>query len=324
MRRFTVLFYFLIFTITVLSDIPPVRADYKQAVAFYNQGEYEKAIRELQPDLDRNPDWEFGHRLLGLCYLNLNNNALAASSLFRAVELKSPAFITYFGLGQAYFNMQKYEDCIAALNRIDSLAAKEKDPEANKAKLYRLRGSAQYRLKNYAEAVNDLTQALRISQSDWSDFAMLGIAYFNQDRIDEAIETLDKADSMKPDQSSIREVLAKSYLKKGIAALSEKQFGTAVKLLQKALEYDPNNGYIHYNLAEAYLFEKKYPDAEKALTRASSLMPKEADVYERLGLVYEKQKKWDSALNAYKEAQGIQPSDSRKEAIERVTENKKQ
>ncbi|MBN2242167.1 MAG: tetratricopeptide repeat protein [Acidobacteria bacterium] len=324
MRRFTVLFTLFLFHVLVLGEPAPVRADYKQAVAYYSQGQYEKAIQELEPDLDRNPDWEFGHRLLGLCYLSLNNNALAASSLSRAVQLKSSAFPTYLGLGQAYFNMQKYEDCIFALNKGEPFAANEKEPEAQQARLFRLRGSAQYRLNNFTEAVDDLTRALRFSRSDWSDFAMLGISYFNLDRADEAIETLEKAYSMKQDQDAILEVLGKAYLKKGAEALSEKQFNSAVQSLKKGLDYDPGNGYIHYNLAEAYLFQKKYPDAEKALNQAAALMPQKPDVYERLGLVYEKQKKWDSALNAYKEAQGIQPSDSIKEAIERVTENKRQ
>src|SRR5262245_3009256 len=41
-------------------------ADYKQAVTLYNQGQFDRAIQELKPDLDKNPDWEFGHRLVGL------------------------------------------------------------------------------------------------------------------------------------------------------------------------------------------------------------------------------------------------------------------
>jgi len=196
MRRLTVLFFLCLASTLTFGERTPVRADYKQAVAYYSQGQFEKAIQELQPDLDRNTDWEFGHRLLGLCYLNLNNNALAASSLSRAIELKSKAFISYFGLGQAYFNMRKYEDCIDALNEGEPFAANESDPETQKARLFKLRGSAHYRLNNYDEAVNDLTQALRLGQSDWSDFAMLGISYFNLERTDEAIETLEKADSL--------------------------------------------------------------------------------------------------------------------------------
>jgi tetratricopeptide (TPR) repeat protein len=301
----------------------PARADYKQAVALYNQGHYDRAIQELKPDLDRNPDWEFGHRLLGLCYLNLKNNALAVSSLSRAAQLRSAFFSTYYGLGQAYFNMQKYDSCISALNQAEPLAAKEKDPEREKAKLCELRGSAYYRTGKFSEAVSDLTSALRVNQSDWTDFSMLGVSYFNLNRTDEAIQTLEKALSMKPGQSAVIDVLGKAYFKKGVAALSGKQYAGAEQALLKAKDYDPQNGYIYYNLAEAYLFEKKYPDAEKALNQAAGLMPQSPDVYGRMGLVYEKEKKWDLALGAYKKADQISPSKWIKEAIARVNENKK-
>ena len=255
--------------------------------------------------------------------MSLKNNALAAESLKRAIDLKSEAFSTYFGLGQAYFNMQRYDPCIAALNQGEPVAAKDKEPEIQKAKLYRLRGTAYYYLNNYSEAVNDITRALRLSQSVWSDFTMLGISYFNLDRTDEAIEALEKSNSMKPGQPAIMELLGKSYLKKGTAALSQKQFAAATQLLQKAENYDPKNGYIQYNLAETYIFEKKYSDAEKSLKKATALMAINPDVYERLGLVYEKLKKWDSALEAYKKADSINTSKSLKEAIARVNQNKK-
>jgi tetratricopeptide (TPR) repeat protein len=307
-----------------LAAAMPVQADYKQAVALYNQGRYDKAIQELKPDLDRNPDWEFGHRLLGLCYLGLKNNALAVSSLSRAVQLKSGVFSTYFGLGQAYFNMQRYDDCVTALNQAEPLASKEKEPERERAKLTKLRGSAYYRLDKFSEAVNDLTNTLRVNSSDWADYSMLGISYFNLNRTDEAIQALEKSLSMKPDQSSVTGVLSKAWFRKGIAALKEKQYPPAIQSLMKAKDYDPANGYIYYNLGETYLFEKKYTEAEKALNQAAQLMPRSPDVYGRLGLVYEKQKKWDPALNAYKKADELSPAKWVKDAIARVTENKKQ
>ncbi len=323
MSKFLFAFFLLVFALAVGLWNPLLWGDYKQAVAFYNQGQYDKAIQELKPDIEQNPDWEFGHRLLGLCYLSLKNNALAVNSFLRAVELKSTAFSTYYGLGQAYFNMQKYENCVEILNQGEPFAAREKAPEIEKARLYKLRGSAFLRLSRFNEAVSDLANSLRLNQSDWADFSMLGLAYFNLNRTEEAIQAFEKALSMKPEHSPTIDLLGKAYFKKGIAALSGKKFPEAVQVLLKAKEYDPKNGYIHYNLAEAYLFEKQYSQAEKALSEAVNLMPDNAAVYGRMGLVYEKQKKWDLALNAYKKADGITPLREYKEAIARISENKK-
>jgi len=298
--------------------VPAAQADYQQAVAYYNQGNFNKAIQELKPDLDKTPDWEFGHRLLGLCYLNINNNALAVSSLTRAAQLKSPAFATYYGLGQAYFNMQKYSDCISAMNQAEPLASKEKNPEAEKAKLHVIRGTAYYRLNKSSDAVDDLTGALRANQSDWTIFSMLGMCYFNLNRNDEAIQALEKALTLKPGENTTMNVLGKAYFKKGIQALSDRQYPLAVQVFQKAKSYDPQNGYIDYNIAEACLFQKKYPEAEKALTSAAVQLPKNAGVFTRMGLVCEKQKKMDLALKAYKKAYELSPSKELKEAVDRV------
>ncbi len=324
MRIITCIFSAILFTLLLSESVPTARADYTEAVALYNRGEFEKAIQELQPDLENNRDWEFGHRLLGLCYLNLNNNALAASSLSRAVDLRSTAISTYLGLAQAYFNMQKYAESITALNKGETVAAKANNPQESLSKLHRLRGSSYYRLNRFAETIDDLTQAIRLSQATWTDFTMLGIAYFNTNRTDEAIETLEKSLSLNTSQSSVKEVLGKAYLGKGTEALSRKQFNSAVKLFQKAGEYDPQNGYVYYNLAESYIFEKNYPSAEKALKQAAVLMPQNANVLERLGLVYEKMKQWDLALKTYQKARDLKPSKSLDDAIARVKNNSSQ
>jgi tetratricopeptide (TPR) repeat protein len=129
---------------------------------------------------------------------------------------------------------------------------------------------------------------------------------------------------MNPGQTTTMDVLGDIYLRKGTSALSGKQYAAAVQSLLKAKEYTPKNGYIYYNLAEAYLFEKKYSDAENALIQSADLMPRSPDVYQRMGLVYEMQKNWKLALNAYEKADAINPSKSIKNAIERVKNNMKQ
>jgi len=307
----------------IAGSIPAARADYKQAVAYYMQGRYDKSIQELKPDLDLNPDWEFGHRLVGLCYLGLKNNALAVSSLTRAVQLKSTAFATYLGLGQAYFNMQKYDSVVQILNQGEPFLAKEKEPEKERYKLYHLRGSAYFRMERYSDAVNDLTSAIRISANEWTDFFQLGAAYYNVNRYDEALQSLQKASALKPGQSAMMEIIGKAYFKKGVAALTNKQYAEAIDNLGRARDLMPRDGYVYYNIAEAYLFQKNYSEAEKALKQALEIKPKIAEVYQRLGFVYEKQKKWDQSLDAYKKAYDMNPSPGVKEAMARVTEFKK-
>jgi tetratricopeptide (TPR) repeat protein len=89
-------------------------------------------------------------------------------------------------------------------------------------------------------------------------------------------------------------------------------------------EFNDKDGYVHYNTAEVYVFQKKYAEAEKALLQAAPLLPKVPEVFLRLGLVYEKLKKYDQSLTAYRKADELSPSDAIKEAIKRVQEAKKQ
>jgi len=308
---------------TLVLVCPSLFADYKQAVAYYMQGRYDKTIQEIKPDLDQNPDWEFGHRLAGLSYLKLRNNALAIASLSRAVTLKSKAFSTYLGLGQAYFNMQRFENCIEILNQGEPLAASEKEPEKERHKLLQLRGYARYQLQQFGEAVSDLQAAIRISGSEWADFSQLGVALYNLKRDDEAIPALLKALAMKAGHTTTAEFLAKAYFRKGVAALSAKTYDQALEWFRKAYDYNPRDGYTHYNMAEAYIFKQNYAEAEKSLNRALEGMPRSAEVFQRLGLVYEKQKKWDLSLSSYQKAYELNQSPGLKEAIDRVTELKK-
>jgi tetratricopeptide (TPR) repeat protein len=291
--------------------------DFKLAVAYYNQGQFQKAINELKPDLEANPDWEFGHRLTGLCYLGLKYHSLAITSLTRAVQLKSTTFSTYLGLGQAYFSLQQFDKCTEALTQGESFAQL-----ADRYKLYKLRGAAYYRTQKYAEAARDLSTALKDNPGEWNDHLELGVSLYNLNRIEEATQAFTRVLAAKPDQNTALEYLAKCYFKQGVAALSGKQYELALNLLTKAAGSNPKDGYIQYNLAEALLFLKKYGEAEKALNQALSLLPQSAEVYQRIGLVYEKQKKWDKALVAYQKANEIKPLPAVAEAIKRLQEAK--
>jgi tetratricopeptide (TPR) repeat protein len=300
--------------VCVLFTASPARADYIKAVQYYKQGQFDKALQELKPDLDKSPDWEPGHRLAGLCYLYLKNNALAISEFARAVQLKSKEFSTYQGLALAYLNSDKVDNCIQSLQQGEQFAKESADLYI----LHHVRGAAYFRQQKYDQAIDDLTGAIRIKATDWADYYQLGVSYYNMNRYDEALQALLKALSIKPGDSSTTGYLGKIYLKQGASALSAKQYSQALDLLTKAGTYTPSDGSVFYNMGEAYLFLNKYPEAEKAYTQALTLLPGNVDVLQRLGLVYERQKKWDRALNAYQKAYESNPSPSLKDDIARM------
>jgi tetratricopeptide (TPR) repeat protein len=327
--------------------------DYQQAVTYYSQGKYAEAIKELTPVMEKNRDWEPGHRILGLCYLGIKDYKMAESSFLRAQDLKSDAYQTYFGLGQARFYQKKYESAIPAFDKAEQLSS----PANVKAAIYEMRGTASFEIKKYTDAINDLAKSVQADSSDAATVTRLGYSYFNlnriddaipalekalslkpgdpginetlgnaylkKNRIDDAIPALEKALSLKPGNSEITERLGKAYLKKGGAALSNKHYPEAAQLLLKAKGYIPKEGYVYYNLGEAYKFQQNYTEAEKELNQALAIMPQSVDVYRDLGYVYEMQKKWDTALNAYKKAEEISPIKWVQDAIKRVTESKK-
>ncbi len=83
----------------------------------------------------------------------------------------------------------------------------------------------------------------------------------------------------------------------------------AIRHFKSALEEDPNNDRLYYNLGTAYLQKGDLKNAEKFLKR--SLQTKESDLkekaYSNLGDVYYKSKKYNQALKAYREALKINP-----------------
>lgn len=293
--------------------LPSLSADYKLAVAYYSQGNYQKAIDELAPDMETNPNWEFGHRLIGLSHLALKNNSLAITSLIRAVQLKSTTPSVYIGLAQAYLNLDRFDKCIEALNQGEPFA-KDQD----RYRLYRLRGSAYFQMKKYPETISDINTAMQSHAGEWNDYWELGVSYYRIEHTEEAVQALTKALAAKPEHAPSAELLGKCYFKQGITALATKQYENALNLFRLSLERNPKDAYTYYNMAEAMLFLKKYAEAEKALLQAITLNTQSSEAHQRLGLVYEKQKKWTQALAAYQKAAAIKPSAGTAEAIKRL------
>jgi len=151
------------------------------------------------------------HRLVGLCYLNLKNYALAIVELGRAVQLKSPAFVTYQALAQAYFNTDRLDNCIQTLTQGEPLAKTPSDEYS----LHHLREQRNTGCK-IRPGRGRPEPSRRHPGHRMGRFLQLGVAYFNLDRYDEAIQALQKALTLKPGDAGTADVLGRAYFKQGL------------------------------------------------------------------------------------------------------------
>jgi tetratricopeptide (TPR) repeat protein len=84
--------------------------------------------------------------------------------------------------------------------------------------------------------------------------------------------------------------------KLGEAFLAEKKYVSAYRELQKAMEMDPTNAHVHYDLGLFYFEKKKYDTAIEYFQKALAINPDFAAARNNLGVVYMELKEWDKAI----------------------------
>jgi len=114
-----------------------------------------------------------------------------------------------------------------------------------------------------------------------------------------AIEALEKASKISPNNPDRQMNLGKIYLKNGNNQKADKAFG-------KAVEQDPQKS---RDVAENYLNSNDGELAEKYFRKSLHNRSDDVHVYNRLGIALRKQGKWEEAIKEYKKALKIDPDD---------------
>jgi tetratricopeptide (TPR) repeat protein len=146
----------------------------------------------------------------------------------------------------------------------------------------------------YTKAVNLITKP---SERHWVLFYTRGIARERLKRWTEAEQDLEFALKLKPEQPSVMNYLAYTWIEHGVNQ------DKALDMLHKAVELREDDGYIVDSLGWAYYRRGEFAKAVKYLERAIVLEPGEAtindhlgDAYWRVGRKTEAQFQWNHAL----------------------------
>ena len=85
----------------------------------------------------------------------------------------------------------------------------------------------------------------------------------------------------------------------GVAELNSGRYAEALKALQAAVKYNPDDPRIHNALGLIYFQQRRYDEAIKSFEKALAIDPTFLDARNHVGYVYANLKQWDRAIKEF-------------------------
>lgn len=228
MKKLIVIFF-------LIMSCPLFAGGYEEALAFFNKGDYLESLNSLATTLSEigqtNPTDEFKLRILAahnhwelgnyvkamihfrraeeispgkdlyidmmLISLEFGHNRDAETYARKILEYDGTNTIAVYGLGEVAF---RNGDFTAAKNNFEQCVSE--DPAMYTG--WNGLGKVLFREKKYSEANTAFSTALALNAGSAELMSNLALTYFHMGKKDKAVEYIDKALSLEPDNSSIR------------------------------------------------------------------------------------------------------------------------
>ena len=204
--------------------------------------------------------------------------------------------VPYFQKGLALMDTKKYDDAVIVFQE----ALKRNYSET--FRLYMGICQARYDQGNFAEAVKNCEEAVRLNDNFfWSSY-YLGKSYFELKNFEKALAAENRALQLDPNFADV-------LLLRGAILLELKRYDEVVKDLTVALKISPNDR-IYYGLGAAYFQLKQYSKATENLTQAVKLNPDFFEAWQLLsGSHLGSSQNWEKSEAAATQAVRIRPND---------------
>ena len=170
----------------------------------------------------------------------------------------------------------------------------------NKARGHNNMGLAYYNQKRLDGAMKEFMNAISLNPDYAEAHNNLGLVYYNKGRVDDAIKEYLTALELNPNFAMAHNNLGLVYYNKG-------RVDDAIKEYLTALGLNPNYAPAHSNLGLAYYNKGWVDDAIKEYTTALKLKSDYLETHYNLGLAYQKKGLNEEAIKEFKNALEIRP-----------------
>ena len=232
------------------------------AIAYFDTGQYKKALEPLGRALARDPQSAGAHHMMGKTAFMLGDFATATSELETALKLAPKDYDITYTLGLAYLKQRKFAPAKQLYDRMLSELG-------DRPQLHIIFGRAYRETEFLPESIEEFRKAITLDPHFPRAHYYLGLTYLLKDgtaRIKEAAEEF-KVEL----KSNPNEFFANYYL--GIVDIIEREWEPAISFLQKASRIQPNNPDPYFHLGQAYQAIEQHERAIEVLRKAIALNP---------------------------------------------------
>jgi len=241
------------------------------------QGDELAALIYLRLALYLRPDHDLAAVTVANLFEELKRND-AAIRAYQLVQTTSPMYESaQIQAGLELDSIGRSDDAVARLKEI--VAANPKDFDAWSAL-----GSLQRAAKKYEDAAASYDKAIELvgtpDRSSWTLFYFRGICFERSKQWPKAEADFKKALDLYPDQPLVLNYLGYSWVDQGV------NLEEAFKMLRRAVDLRPSDGYIVDSLGWAHFKLGHYQEATEELEKAIDLKPADPVVNDHLGDAY--------------------------------------
>jgi tetratricopeptide (TPR) repeat protein len=301
-------------------------------VALSKNGNNKEAIDVLKQVVGSAPGLAAGHFNLATVYANEKMFRESAEEYKATLNIEPDNDTARLALAKAYASIANYQDALLPAQEYVS-----RNPRV--AEGHHVLGSVYRGLARYAEAEQELGQAVQMDLSDYGIRYELGFVLLHENKPEQALPHLQKALEIRPESAEARFQLANALkalnrteeakaefqkfqaqkergVSENIAAatgsganklLVEGDPNHAAERYREALKLDPNNAKTWFNLAIALDELGRKSEEQNALEKALALDPSLPQPHNQVGLIYASQGRVAEAEEHFKKAISLDP-----------------
>ncbi len=258
----------------------------------YMKKEYKKALEYFSIALALNPKDDLAHYYISRIFYREKMSDKAFYHIKKAIEINPRSYEYYVYYAFLLITEKKLKEAEYVLREM---------PDKSNATYYYLRGFLERQRERFRRAIYFYKKSLEYDSLDARRWFELGALYDRINDIKSAEKAFRKAVKFDSTLSEVYNHWGYMLAEKGI------KLDTAKILIEKALKYQPENGYYLDSMGWVYYMMGKYDSAHVYLRQAASLVPDDPVIIEHLGDVYLKLNDIEKALFYWTEALKLKP-----------------